>query len=326
MSLLGDDPLTQIAFSVYENKGVFALLLGSGLSRSAGIPTGWEITLDLIRRVAVAQGTKDQKDWAKWYRSKTKAEPNYSVLLEELASSPDERRSILHRYIEPTEDDRQERRKIPTPAHHAIAALVSAGYVRVIITTNFDRLMENALRERGIEPTVIASLDALLGAEPFAHSACYIVKLHGDYKDARILNTDAELDDYPDQYNTLLDRIFDEHGLIICGWSGEWDEALRAALLRTPNRRYPIYWTARGALSVTAQEVADQRKAKIIRIADANSFFTGLHERVETLAQTLRQNPLSIDVLVNSTKRYLAKAEYRIQLDELGRGLISAQP
>src|SRR6218665_1820305 len=52
MTLLQNDPITQIAFSVHENKGVFAVLLGSGLSRSAGIPTGWEITLDLVRRVA----------------------------------------------------------------------------------------------------------------------------------------------------------------------------------------------------------------------------------------------------------------------------------
>jgi hypothetical protein len=67
----------------------------------------------------------------------------------EIASSPDERRAILHRYIEPDEQDREEGRKTPTKAHHAIAQLVRAGYVRVIVTTNFDRLMENALRERG---------------------------------------------------------------------------------------------------------------------------------------------------------------------------------
>lgn len=48
MALLAPDPLTQLAFSVYENPGVFALLLGSGLSRAADIPTGWEITLDLV--------------------------------------------------------------------------------------------------------------------------------------------------------------------------------------------------------------------------------------------------------------------------------------
>jgi hypothetical protein len=45
VSMIAGDPLTQLAFSVYENKGVFAVLLGSGLSRAAEIPTGWEITL-----------------------------------------------------------------------------------------------------------------------------------------------------------------------------------------------------------------------------------------------------------------------------------------
>ena len=58
MTLLKNDPITQLGFSVYENKGVFAVLLGSGLSRTAEIPTGWEITLDLVRRVATAQGVE----------------------------------------------------------------------------------------------------------------------------------------------------------------------------------------------------------------------------------------------------------------------------
>lgn len=317
MSLLKNDPITQLAFSVYENKGVLAVLLGSGLSRSAEIPTGWEITLDLVRRVAEAQGVSEQSDWAKWYRDKTGQEPNYSELLEEIASSPDERRAILHRYIEPDEQDRDEGRKTPTKAHHAIAHLVRAGYLRVIVTTNFDRLMENALREQGIEPTVIASADALAGAEPLTHSRCYVLKLHGDYKDARILNTDQELSTYPDTYNRLLDRIMDEHGLIICGWSGEWDHALRAAFLRAPNRRYPVYWAARGTLGSGAQELATHRAARKIPINSADEFFQTLQQRVETLEQSQRQNPLSVELLVSSAKRYMAKPEHRIQLDEL---------
>ncbi|PJE43106.1 MAG: hypothetical protein CUR33_07335 [Pseudomonas sp.] len=317
MTLLQNDPTTQLAFSVYENKGVFAVLLGSGLSRSAEIPTGWEITLDLVRRVATAQGIENQSDWATWYREKTGQEPNYSALLEEIASSPDERRAILHRYIEPDEQDREEGRKVPTKAHHAIAQLVRSGHVRVIVTTNFDRLMENALREQGVEPTVVSSADVLAGAEPLTHSRCYLLKLHGDYKDARILNTDQELSAYPESYDKLLDRIFDEHGLITCGWSGEWDHALRAAFLRAPNRRYPVYWAARGALGTGACELATHRSAKTIPISGADEFFQTLQQRVETLEQNQRQNPLSIELLVNSTKRYLAKPEYRIQLDEL---------
>jgi hypothetical protein len=317
MSILAKDPLTQLAFSVYENGGVFAVLLGSGLSRAAEIPTGWEITLDLIRRVALAQGVEPQPDWAKWYRDTTGAEPNYSALLEELASSPDERRSVLHSYIEPTDQDREEGKKIPTAAHIALADLVRAGYIKVIVTTNFDRLMENALRERGVEPTVVASIDTLKGAEPIAHSTCYILKLHGDYKDARILNTDAELSAYPDEYNNLLDRVFDEYGLIVCGWSGEWDHALRAAFLRTPNRRYPVLWAARGNPGDGAAEIVSHRGARVIQISDADNFFSSIWQRVQTLEQTHCQNPLGVDLLVNSTKRYLSRPEYRIQLDEL---------
>lgn len=317
MTLLSNDPMTQLAFSIYENKGVFAVLLGSGLSRAADIPTGWEITLDLIRRVAKAQGADEQADWAQWYRSKTGQEPNYSTLLEELAHSPEERRSIMHSYIEPTAADREEGRKVPTKAHLAIADMVRAGFIRVIITTNFDRLMENALRERGVEPTIVASADALAGAEPITHSACYILKLHGDYKDARILNTDAELSAYPPDYDRLLDRILDEHGLIIAGWSGDWDHALRAAFLRAPNRRYAVYWAARGIPGTGAKQLIAHRGARMVPISDADGFFPGLLQRVETLAQSQRQNPLSIDLLVNSAKRLLAKPEYRIQLDEL---------
>jgi hypothetical protein len=37
MSILSSDPITQLAFSMFESKGVYALLLGSGLSRAAGI-------------------------------------------------------------------------------------------------------------------------------------------------------------------------------------------------------------------------------------------------------------------------------------------------
>lgn len=317
MSVLVGDHLTQVAFSVYEGKGVFALLLGSGLSRAAGIPTGWEITLDLVRRAGRAQGVPEQTNWAEWYQKKAGKEPDYSALLEELASSPVERRSILHRYIEPTAQEMSNGQKIQTDAHYAIADLVARGYFRVIVTTNFDRLMENALRERGIEPTIVASIDALSGAEPITHSDCYILKLHGDYKDARILNTEVELGSYPAPYNGMLDRILDEHGLIVCGWSGEWDTALRSALLRAPNRRYPVFWTTCGELGGGAEEIIKHRKGRTIPIADADGFFSSLKQRIETLEQTQRQNPLNVDLLVNSTKRFLARPEHRIQLDEI---------
>ena len=43
-----------LAFSVRSGPGVYAVLLGSGISRAADIPTGWEVTLDLIAKLAAA--------------------------------------------------------------------------------------------------------------------------------------------------------------------------------------------------------------------------------------------------------------------------------
>lgn len=94
MAFLTNDPQLQLAFSVYENRGVLAVLIGSGISRAAEIPTGWEMTLDLIRRVGLAKGVEEQVDWADWYRKETGEEPNYSTLLEQLGASPEERRAV----------------------------------------------------------------------------------------------------------------------------------------------------------------------------------------------------------------------------------------
>ncbi len=317
MAKLIDDHHIRVAFSIYENRGVYALLLGSGVSRAAEVPTGWEITLDLIRRLALLQGVKDQADWGSWYQETTGKFPSYSEVVNELGLSPEERRSILHSYIEPTAEDREEGRKVPTKAHHAIADMVRAGYLRVIITTNFDRLIESALYERGMEPTVVASVDALKGAEALTHTQCYVLKLHGDYKDARIRNTDSELSDYPPEYNAVLDRIFDDHGLIVCGWSAEWDQALRAAITRSPARRYSVFWAARGTPHSSGKELIAHQGGNLVPITDADSFFETIRNHVETLTQTHKQNPRSVDLLVSSTKRYLSKPEFKIQLNDL---------
>lgn len=316
-----DRHTTQLSFAIYENPGVYALLIGSGVSRAAHIPTGWEITLDLIRRIAQLHGNQDHHDLVLWYKQTFDSEPNYSDLVQNLGESPEERRSILKAYIEPTQAHLQSGHRIPTDAHYAIADLVAAGYVRVIVTTNFDRLIENALIERGIDPTVVASPDALKGAEPLTHTKCYLFKLHGDYQDSRIRNTDTELSDYPPQYKALLERIFDEYGLIVCGWSGEWDHALREAIMRTRARRwrYSMFWAARTAPdpdSVTARLI-QHRRGSVIPIADANGFFSIVREYVQTLADTHRPNPDSIELLVTTTKQYLSKPDQQIRLEEL---------
>jgi hypothetical protein len=45
------DPFVSMAFSLYSNPGAYALLVGSGLSRAARIPIGWEVVTDLVEKI-----------------------------------------------------------------------------------------------------------------------------------------------------------------------------------------------------------------------------------------------------------------------------------
>jgi len=311
------DSITSLAYSIFHNKGVYALLLGSGVSRSAGIPTGWEITLDLIRQVAAVSGEDAGVSPEEWLRVSRGMDADYSKLLDELAKTPAQRRAVLGGYIEPSEDERAEGIKTPTAAHRAIAELVRRGYIRVIITTNFDRLLETALKDVGVEPTVIASDDAVSGSVPITHTQCAIIKIHGDYLDTRIKNTEAELAAYSPALNSLLDRIFDEFGLIVCGWSATWDPALASSILRSPSRRYSMYWAARGDVTPEAKELIEQRKGVSVSIESGDKFFVELESKVKALEDFSRPHPLSAEMGVAMVKRYIVEEGARIKLNDL---------
>lgn len=302
------------------NPGTYALLLGSGVSRSAGIPTGWEVVLDLIRKLARLQGDDCEPNPVACYVEKFGEEPDYAKLLEAVAKSPAERHQLLRSYFEPTQEELEQGLKVPTDAHTAIAELVVGKYVRVIVTTNFDRLLEKAIEQLGVVPAVISTPDAVDGSLPVTHTGCTIIKVHGDYLDTRIKNTAKELEQYDERMDRLLDRVFDEFGLVICGWSAEWDSALRAAVERCRSRRFTTFWTVRGKPRDVTKKLIDLRDAQVIQIESADSFFHELSEKVYALQDLSKPHPLSTKAAVAALKKYLVDDRYRIRLHDLVMG------
>ena len=225
------DSTLNLAFSIQQNpKGVYAVLLGAGISQPVGILTGWEVKQDIIKKFNRFDGEKLSEDIG------------YDELFDKLNTTKEERNAIIRPYFEPTQEELEQNLKIPSKAHRAIAELVKVGYIKVILTTNFDRLLEIALGDIGVTPDVISIDDMLKGAVPLRHSPITIIKLHGDYRDIRTLNTSKELETYSPEKDELLDVIFDEYGLIVCGWSANSDVALRNALYRAKSRRYSTYY------------------------------------------------------------------------------------
>jgi len=108
--------------------------------------------LDLIKKIAAMEDGTQIQNPVKWFKEQYKESPDYSNVLDKLANTQAERSNLLQSYFEPTDDEREKGLKVPTEAHRSIATLVKHGYIRMILTTNFDRLLEKALEEEELLP------------------------------------------------------------------------------------------------------------------------------------------------------------------------------
>ncbi|WP_217235535.1 SIR2 family protein [Streptomyces sp. AC555_RSS877] len=314
------DPRMSLALNVHTCPGVYTVLLGAGISMASGIKTGWGIVQDLVSKVAVLHapdtpnaGDEAAADPEGWWQEQFGEQLGYSRLLAETAPTAAARQALLAGYFEP--EDGEDTVKQPTAAHRAIARLVKKGNIRVILTTNFDRLMERALEEVGISPQVVRDhqIDSM---KPLVHSQVTVIKLHGDYADLEQRNTVDELEEYPSAQQGLLERVLDEYGLIVCGWSADWDRALVRAVEGTRSRRYPMYWGQFGRMSEPARRLVAQHSAAVIGGVTADDLFTDLERRVEALDR-MTAAPVTRDTAVAQLKRFLPDPVRRIEIHDL---------
>ena len=77
---------------------------------------------------------------------------------------------LLRRYFEPTDDERRRGMKVPGAAHRALGQLAARGYISVFLTTNFDRLLEQALEAAGVVPMTLSTPDSFEGSVPLGQS------------------------------------------------------------------------------------------------------------------------------------------------------------
>lgn len=281
----GIDGRVSLATAIHAGPGVYAVLVGSGMSSAAGVPTGWQVVQDLIRKVALAEGVDPDEigpEPEKWWVNQQRPAPRYDTLLGALATTDAARQSLLRRYFETGVDGFTPVE--PTAGHHALAALAASGRVRVIVTTNFDRLIERALDQAGVAPQVISHPEVITGMTPLVHAPVTVIKLHGDYLSGGLRNIPEELGTYPDQVKDLLARIVDEYGLVVVGWSAEYDIALAEAIKASPSRRYPTYWaTFHGHVTESARRIIAERQACVIDTGGADEFLEDLDQKLTRL-------------------------------------------
>lgn len=292
---------------MHANPGVYALLLGAGISMSSGVLSAWEVKNELCKKLAICQGAGEVKDGVAWYEEQFGEVPSYSKAFETLSTSGVERVGLLKHYFEANDEDLSLGHKTPTEAHKAIARLVHRGFVRVIITTNFDRLLETALRELGVEPVVISTDQDATSKPPFVHNRCTIFKIHGDYLDPTLRNTTDELSSYSAPLGRRLLQVLNEYGIVVSGWSGESDLALCEALLSPESQQYAsFYWcTRKTELPSHAENIVRYRGGYPVLSTSADEFFRTVADNVEGLEQMTEQRSWDISLARARARQYI---------------------
>lgn len=318
-----NDALLSLAFSLQTSPGAYAVLVGAGVSAPSGILTAWGVVVDLISKVASLEGNKlPLEDPADWYTSRFGEPARYETLLEKLAPSSTERQRLLQSYFEPADPDSDSPDKKPTLAHKSLAKLVKNGTVRVLVTLNFDRLLEQAIRAEGIEPTIVASPRDVAGLAPLHTLQCCVVHLHGDYLNpTSMLNTTTELEAYDPAMLELLRRILKDYGLILAGWSAAYDPALVEAITTEYPGRYTLTWIEPRTPSTAASDFRTLMNGKLIPLT-ADEAFGRLADAVSSLNVRLARHPLTALTAAETAKRELSGRWVAIGLhDTLGREL-----
>ena len=234
--------------------------LGAGASASAGVQTAghmiWDFKRTLfstaqkvpVRRIpdlgdeAVRARIHSYLD-AEPGNPKRDSEAEYSHYFERVHPTEADRRRCMEQMIRGSQ---------PSFGHRVLALLLRYSRVNLVWTTNFDRLVENALaaQNRGEAP-VVGTLDTPHVALDAINENRWpvVVKLHGDYQSRRLKNTSAELQTQDDVLRRSLVNACRRFGLAVVGYSGR-DDSVMDSLLEAVHEpgAFPngLFWFHRG--------------------------------------------------------------------------------
>lgn len=274
------NPIIQLAASAVPGEKKYVLFAGAGVSKDAGVPTGWDLILKTAGLLyAFENEIADKKpDLEKWFLSSQYASMTYSQLIDKLYPTYPEQQAFLREYLNGRD---------PGEVHKGIAELAYRGVIRCIITTNFDHHIEQALEAKGLDVQVIATEEDLEHSEPLIQcKAVRIYKPHGDLGRGILRNTPKDVETLPKLFEDELARVLNEHGVIVLGYSGA-DKGLQQVFMRRQKRHYSLFWVNPASPTGNIRKILDSIGGAFIPCEGAAQFLNDYFQAFERLNQLI---------------------------------------
>jgi tetratricopeptide (TPR) repeat protein len=285
------DIITTIGDLLIRNPYRIVFFLGAGCSQSAGIPTAGEISRTLATRLFLKQNNKQppssDKELEEWLEEQAwfNQDNQYPSILDRSFPNNKERRIYFEELISG---------KQPSASHIGLASIIRSGLSSIVLTPNFDRLIEYAIIRIGhIVPTV-SLFDADLPYLDLETSRKKVLKLHGDYLYGNIRNLGRELSTVESSMRVKLEKSSFRRGIVVCGYSGG-DDTIMSSFenLAQDENNYElgIHWLILGGTRPSERvvrliEQTRDRGSKIYEIEGSDWFFSELSRYVVEQSST----------------------------------------
>jgi hypothetical protein len=247
---------------IKSNGAKFSFFLGAGCSVTSGIPTAGNLvdTLWLPKLHELETGThKNLEEWlAEKFPTydKDNAAKFYREIIESLFPTPKERQTEIERIVSGF---------YPGFCYAILSKLIENYKVQcnIILTTNFDDMIADALYLYTYQKPIIIFHEALATFVKISDERPIVIKLHGDSK-LSPLNTKDETKELSEKIKKVTKNLFSETGLIFIGYGGN-DSSIHEILNEIPQNEgffpWGIYWVGENIPNKEIKNFLETHKA-----------------------------------------------------------------
>jgi tetratricopeptide (TPR) repeat protein len=246
----------------------YTFFLGAGCSLSSGVPTAAELVKLWLPKLKRLQ-TGSEVGLEDWTRanfpeySTDRAGAYYGEVMGGLFRTPEERQREIQRLVEG---------KDPGFGYAVLAKLIShdnfGRHCNVVLTTNFDDMVADAMYLYSSEKPLVLGHDSLFGFLRISRTRPVVLKLHGD---ARLAprNTGIETQQLDAAVKRLLTTLLSETGIVFMGYGGN-DSSIVDLLKDIPENALPwgLFWVGRQLPDGPMGEWLRKRNATLVNHLD----------------------------------------------------------
>ncbi len=212
----------------------FCFLIGAGASKSSGIPTGWELSADWYKDLKEDLSEKERIEWEQEIDFDEKRIGEfYSFLYKKRYEiSPQLGYEEFKKLMESIE---------PGLGYVILSQILANEKHNFVITTNFDYLIEDAVRMYTSTKPFSAGHETLAEFISSQTERPTIIKVHRDLF-LHPFNDKAETDKLKEEWERALKPILKNFSLLVIGYGGNDGSLMDYLSNINPEDRKPIYW------------------------------------------------------------------------------------